>query len=683
VSKSSKSSAPLADSATTRYTLLAFSTGQILEDHLTVSCYNLRPHELLELHNFGSDLRLPRDIVLQYIQPCFEARVRALRVFWKERASRGHGVDSPGKSIKPGSGTWIIEGSKSVGGAVISFEREKDRGRSWQKTKLEWKDRLLFVRNGVMTFCKDWGVSLLESIKLFIERNFYQDTSVQEFSLDSLIALQGAEHLKEMTPPHCDVPCDRILCCRFDMPSQGRIRPHRGQQSDGSMPSTVEDKGSANMDGRANVDFSELDGEWIVLEMLEDACEFLDHCIIENSFDFALAYAALVRILHRSASSILRSYFLQTPPNSASPTSPTFPPAIYQTYPRNKRFSQRDHNRILSSEKTHQYPEWRINVVHSARMAGVGMVSAAMMWILSGDKGRQDEARAIAKKRSFDAEASHGVDSDDSSSQGNSEMEWDSWSKDLERQKRVADVTPRNSKLQNKLWGQYSPTTDDFIVQQKRRALEPFAVVSSLSSSLPIRLSRPPDLERPYYHSWSARRPSATSTTTDDSLPEGGLEELRTNLGKRLNLSAAAPTSAEPSGGKDEASRMIGFVWKGKGSKAKEKRKAEDGPKTTLHDQGQEIHSESSPAVTPPRSMNPSSQDIPRVRPLTEKSRSSQLRHAWSLPTLTRSLKHAAADAAPEDDSALKTTVERDLRGSKGRGNSPRLLRRVSVKAGK
>jgi hypothetical protein len=352
---------------------------------------------------------------------------------------------------------------------------------------------------------------------------------------------------------------------------------------------------------------------------------------------------------------------------------------------------------MLPNEKTHQYPEWRINVVHSARMAGVGTVSAAMMWVLRGDEGGQDEAQAISKKSSFDEEASPTFDNDDCSSEGSSEMEWNSWSRDLERQKRVADVTPRHSKTQNKLWGQYSPTTDDFIVQQKRRALEPFAFVSSLSSSLPSRLSRPPDLERPYYYSLSTRRPSATSTTTDESLPEGGLEELPANLGTRVNLSAEAPKSVEPSndihGAKDESPRMIGFVWKGKGNKAKEKRKAEDGPKTALHDsatpQGQETYSESPPAITPPRSMNPSSQDIPRVRPLTgvrpltEKSQSSQLRHAWSLPSLTRSFKHAVTDTAPEDDHALKSTAEKDLRGSKGKGGTPRLLRRVSVKVGK
>jgi hypothetical protein len=161
------------DYQASQYTLLTFSTGQVLEDDFKVLWYDLHPYELLELHHVGADLRLPRDVMLEYVQPSFEAKVRALRLVLRERrAGRESREFTPGRAASKGPFAGRVaksrseDGGKRTGGLFIDLEREiedykeKDKDKKKRKLKLEWRDRILVIKNGVMTLCKDRNVSV-------------------------------------------------------------------------------------------------------------------------------------------------------------------------------------------------------------------------------------------------------------------------------------------------------------------------------------------------------------------------------------------------------------------------------------------------------------------------------------------------------------------------------------------
>ncbi|KAI0342339.1 hypothetical protein BDW22DRAFT_186479 [Trametopsis cervina] len=104
-----------------QYTLLAFSTGQILEDHYQLSWYSVYPHELLELHPHACLVRLPRDNIEDYAKPYFEARVWALKVISEETVL---GVPRTGDK---------------VGRGVDSADHERPR----KKKKLQWQESVV------------------------------------------------------------------------------------------------------------------------------------------------------------------------------------------------------------------------------------------------------------------------------------------------------------------------------------------------------------------------------------------------------------------------------------------------------------------------------------------------------------------------------------------------------------
>ena len=140
------------------YQMLAFSTGQLLEDDYSLAWYRLRPHELLELHPPGTTVRLPREVMLEYIQPYLELDVRALRVV--VNAKDAHGASylqdvSPNKIRKARDPSGESRGrSGGVGGSGAPPSIRKRR-----KTKLEWRDRYLVIRHGMLSLFKSRSVS--------------------------------------------------------------------------------------------------------------------------------------------------------------------------------------------------------------------------------------------------------------------------------------------------------------------------------------------------------------------------------------------------------------------------------------------------------------------------------------------------------------------------------------------
>lgn len=146
------------------YPMLAFSTGQLLEDDCTLAWYRLRPHELLELHPPGTIVRLQRDVMLDYVKPYLELDVRALRVIVNDKdmshvfgpSSYAPDVSSPNHKNKklrdPASG-------ESLGAAVAGGGSPAQSTRKRRKTKLEWRDRYLVIRQGMLSLFKSRTVS--------------------------------------------------------------------------------------------------------------------------------------------------------------------------------------------------------------------------------------------------------------------------------------------------------------------------------------------------------------------------------------------------------------------------------------------------------------------------------------------------------------------------------------------
>lgn len=63
-----------------KYTLIRFSTGQLLEDDLPLSFYDMQADELLELHRAGVVVPLPRANPAKYLDAYWEGWVRVLRM---------------------------------------------------------------------------------------------------------------------------------------------------------------------------------------------------------------------------------------------------------------------------------------------------------------------------------------------------------------------------------------------------------------------------------------------------------------------------------------------------------------------------------------------------------------------------------------------------------------------------
>jgi hypothetical protein len=185
------------------YPMLAFSTGQLLEDDFSLAWYRLRPHELLELHPPGTIVRLPREVMLDYVKPYLELDVRALRVVVnnsdkdKDKDSHALGPSCAPPQLPPSSLPLPLDASSSSSSSPTKLRKSRDaagesRGpsaaaagagggvggagggcggspagaqsmRKRRKTKLEWRDRYLVIRQGMLSLFKSRTVSFFFS----------------------------------------------------------------------------------------------------------------------------------------------------------------------------------------------------------------------------------------------------------------------------------------------------------------------------------------------------------------------------------------------------------------------------------------------------------------------------------------------------------------------------------------
>lgn len=447
-------SSPLTAHATTRYALIMFSTGQLMEDDYSLSWYQLRPYELLELHPPGAIVRLPRENIPEYVKPYFEARVKALRVIWTEKELRAE-KDRPRPGQSPADTSPVI--------------------RKRKKTKLEWRERWIIIHQGMLNLFKDRSSSI----------------PIHSSPLSSLQALRNAEDVLGVsagTPQS-----SRVVCAKF-APAEPTYSPDRSyeppvspvadawhdpwtgnviesrESEDGTGPwsrrGSKDDtfkghkerrwgsSGESRPDSRPGIGSvhdipldDDTQGIWVILDMLED-----------------VAYANFLRILHRHAPDSVSSTFV---PNKASAKASTS----------GNRFSP-------ASAAPLPYPEWRRDVAERAQRAGMGDIGQAMSYIKWGDKRQRTLSVASTERmrrpsvvtRDADDEL-HGTmefgsdDGGDSDEGLMSELEWDAWMQDLERQSRVRAQEPASE-----------PLTPFPHLAESRRLSRPHSAVSSPSS---------------------------------------------------------------------------------------------------------------------------------------------------------------------------------------------------------
>lgn len=144
------SCSPLVD----QYTLLSFSTGFVLEDEFALSWYNLRPYELLEMHPVGTLAPLQRDVLADYIQPYFQARVKVLRAVWNHKSGR---FEAPGIDAKAMDKLALRLDTLSTKPTTAQAEKKR-------KTKVDWKARWVVINQGTLFLCKEHVVRHLSPL---------------------------------------------------------------------------------------------------------------------------------------------------------------------------------------------------------------------------------------------------------------------------------------------------------------------------------------------------------------------------------------------------------------------------------------------------------------------------------------------------------------------------------------
>ncbi|KAF7370292.1 hypothetical protein MSAN_00660500 [Mycena sanguinolenta] len=480
-----------------QYTLIRFSTGQLLEDDLPLSFYDMQANELLELHRVGIIVTLPRAHPTRYLDAYWEGRVRVLRM-------------------------------KPLDDEEDSYPLYKVR--QLETRALEWRERWLVVREGSIYLCRD------------------ETRLIHTLLLADLVQLTNTGVPPSATPSSKT----RVLLARFSPASSSLVSTRASSpinpfgsdsSSDLSSPIFAHDSSDSNRPRRKlhRRVRKRADPEYLILDLKDDA-----------------AYVSLLRVLHRHA--LPRSTFvdklpvgtaelLEYSPRSALPDDEDadddappplrHPPSLAHLHipPRGLSLGALP------------FPEWRTNVLQRARQAGLGRIGKAVEWVLWNGETAEDPAwmldsispvRSRRRRRrrrqspvkqptssdGYDSDLSGDAspslsemnaeddsDSDTSSSSrrgagARSETEWVGWMGDLRRQTRVAKEERARAAAREEARRLAEETRDAELGlpplppgsgaevtisrvgtgvddRQRRAALEPSATVTSLSGVNP------------------------------------------------------------------------------------------------------------------------------------------------------------------------------------------------------
>ncbi|KAF7374419.1 hypothetical protein MSAN_00326000 [Mycena sanguinolenta] len=327
-----------------QYTLIRFSTGQLLEDDLPLSFYDMQANELLELHRVSIIVTLPRAHPTRYLDAYWEGHVRVLRM-------------------------------KPLDDEEDSYPLYKVR--QLETRALEWRERWLVVREGSIHLCRD-------------ERR--QTRLIHTLSLADLVQLTNTG----VPPSAASSSKARVILAHFSPASSflvstrasSPINPFDSDSdssSDLSSPIFAHDSSDSNRPRRKlhRRVRKRPDPEYLILDLKDDA-----------------AYVSLLRVLHRHA--LPRSTFVDKLPVgiAESPQSalPDNEVADDDALPSQQQPPSAAHLRIPLrglSLGALPFPEWRTNVLQRARRAGLGRIDKAVEWVLWNGETAEDPARML------------------------------------------------------------------------------------------------------------------------------------------------------------------------------------------------------------------------------------------------------------------------------------------------
>ncbi|KAJ7181045.1 hypothetical protein C8R46DRAFT_1187279 [Mycena filopes] len=491
-----------------QFTLIRFSTGQLLEDDLPLSFYDMQADELLEIHRIGVVVTLPRAHPTRYLEAYWEGWVRVLRM----------------RPLEDEEDSYTL----------YKIRRAETRA-------LEWRDRWLVVREGSIYLCRD------------------ESRLIHTLALADLIALTDASQLPASATPPAQT---RILLARFSAQPNSHnptraSSPLNAYDSDTSSnlssPVFAHDSSDSNRPRRLKQHRRK--------RVKRPDPEFLAVDLKDNS-----AYGSLLRVLHRHA--LPQSTFFDSLPVSEHVQAPRVeeedgeeeapPPLRHPPSLAHLHISRGDH-----SLGALPFPEWRTALVQRARRAGLGRIGKAVEWVLwNGDtqedpewmldsqrkgKGKRKErpprVRQPTSTDGYDSDVSgdgsnsgeeeeeEEEDSDDDDIRaegGRGETEWVGWMGDLRRQARVAQEEREHARAREEARRIAEETRDAELGMPplpiltgaevtivrigtgvddrvRRAAMEPSAVVTSLSGV------NPPSHNPLAHHGHSSHASSSTS----------------------------------------------------------------------------------------------------------------------------------------------------------------------------
>ncbi|KAJ7625597.1 hypothetical protein FB45DRAFT_921829 [Roridomyces roridus] len=370
-----------------QFTLIRFSTGQLLEDDLPLSFYDLQTDELLEIHRLGVVVTLPRAYPKRYLDAYWEGWVRVLR-------------------IRP------LEDEEEDAWSLYKIKQNETR-------PVEWKDRWLVVREGIIYLCRDEAklirklslsdllaltnasalpaaVAPSATTRILLARfapslasgagsasGSYGPTRASSPLLANNIALQNASLSSYIITTHFNDPSEASDGSSSALSSP--IFAHSRDSSDGSPRRNVPHKSKSRTKLKRKKKREKENPEYLALDLKDDS-----------------AYVSLLRVLHRYA--LPASTFV-----AALPVSSSMHPSLSSFSPPNSPVDEdegdapplrhppslahlRLHSRTAASSSLGAlpFPEWRTAVLSRARRAGVGRVNQAIDWVMWNDEDEEN-----------------------------------------------------------------------------------------------------------------------------------------------------------------------------------------------------------------------------------------------------------------------------------------------------
>ncbi|KAK0199401.1 hypothetical protein DFS33DRAFT_1368010 [Desarmillaria ectypa] len=482
-----------------RLTLLRFSTGQILEDDFTFAWYDIQPGELFEVHRVGVVLKLQRTAPAEYAKPYWEGWAKAVKTNpngkkknvmgdggkeskfeWKDRwvvvregqmqLCKDRSDPIPHKALFL-SHLTAIRGSDHLKESAIEVTPEmriicakfKIRSSVTTSTVVETvsseKDTVPSTTFTVISPAKKPQPSLTVDLRRtrkrastisHLPRKTGHDSDSTnpdgEDDSDSTLSSPVFAHDPRTDEEVDDLDDDNDIKSVLGLPygPRHRYRHDRAIKIRGSAEDD-DDLPSVDPPGEKS---SEI-GEWIVLDLLEDS-----------------GYLSLLRTLHRlfphehlsiCEASTFVSTLLPSLNSPSTPVPPTPPPTSASTHPTSLLPSLPHNYGALA------FPEWRTELVHRARKAGIGNIGGAMGCLMWGLVHAREEEE---------------VEEDESDT--GSLAEWDGWMVDLPRQANAMKEREQEPANGDEYDDEDEDDGDYYQEQSERMALEPSAVVTSV-----------------------------------------------------------------------------------------------------------------------------------------------------------------------------------------------------------